>query len=142
VGRSRFEGLLLLAAWAAGALAVAEWTWQVEPSTGPLATAWLVTLLAGAFAAIRWFRTPAGVLAWDGQQWSWTVSERLLQTHPQVLADLQHALLLRLGGHRGAAWLWLDRKSAPAHWHDLRRAVYSRARPEGLPGAQPPGSTR
>ncbi|AMO22107.1 hypothetical protein GCM10027034_24050 [Ramlibacter solisilvae] len=142
VGRSRLQGALLAAAWTAGALAVAGWAWQVQPAPGRAVPALLAVLLAGAFAARRWIRGPRGVLAWDGQFWCWTVGDTALQAHPEVVLDLQQAILLRLGAGRGAQWLWLERRAAPARWDDLRRAVYARARTEGLPGAQPPAATR
>jgi len=142
VGRSRFAGWLLLTAWTAGVVALTGWTAQVRPSAAPLALAWSVVLLAGAVAARAWVSTTAGVLTWEGQTWRWTVGERVLQAHPEVVLDLQRVLLLRLGTPGGAAWLWLEKRKAPTRWDDLRRAVYSRAKPEGLPGAQSPGATR
>lgn len=142
VGRSRFAGLVLASAWAAGALAVVAWHSQVQAGVFRSVLAWSLVLLAGACAARVWLRTPAGLLAWDGQAWNWTVGDWVLQAHPEVALDLQQVLLLRLGSAPSFPWLWLEKRTAPARWDDLRRAVYSRARPEGAPGAQPPGTTR
>jgi toxin CptA len=142
VGRSRLAGALLATAWAAGALAVAAWTLQVQTSDTRTLLAWSSVLLSGFLAVRMWARTPAGLLAWDGQTWSWSIGERVLQAHPEVILDLQCALLLRLGEGRSASWLWLEKRWSPARWDDLRRAVYSRARTEGPPGAQPPEATR
>jgi len=142
VGRSRFAGGLLLLIWSAGASAVAAWNWQVDAAGLRIALAWSVVLLTGAYSARAWVRSPTGTLAWDGRVWNWTAGGQVLQAHPEVALDLQHVLLLRFGAAHRAPWLWLEKRAAPACWDDLRRAVYSRARSEGLPGAQPPAATR
>jgi toxin CptA len=135
VGRSRLAGALLLSTWAAGVVAVAIWMAQTGASAIPAGLAWSTVLLSGLLAARTWARTPDGLLAWDGQTWTWSVGERVLEAHPEAVLDLQHALLLRLGEGRRASWLWLEKRALPARWDDLRRAVYSRARTEGSTGA-------
>ncbi|HEY0202238.1 MAG TPA: hypothetical protein VGC24_11145, partial [Burkholderiaceae bacterium] len=46
--------------------------------------------------------------------------------------DLQSRLLLALyarpGGRGHCIWLWLEHRTNPLRWQDLRRALYSRAR--------------
>lgn len=86
----------------------------------------------------------AGELIWDGANWAvylrafgdivWIGDGRL-----HVLLDLQVVLLLRwrAAGTLGGRWIWLERRSAPSHWHLLRCAVYSRAAVE--PSKEPIG---
>jgi hypothetical protein len=75
----------------------------------------------------------AGHIAWDTHAWSITNTSRAnvpLNGVPKVCADGQHWLLLRvtpLG--LPARWLWLERKASPAQWMALRRALYSRPKP-------------
>ena len=89
-------------------------------------------ILAGMLAAWGWWRTPVGTLGWDGQQWLWTSRHGTpLRYEPGVVAvalDLQHHMLLVLRTTRGPSlWLTAEQVAWPARWHDLRRAVYSRA---------------
>src|SRR5690606_17362221 len=83
-----------------------------------------------------WWRQVSGWLRWDGQSWtlepdSSHAAVLALTSAPEVLVDLQSCLWVsaRLSSGRAHVWLWLDRSSQPERWMDLRRAVYSRARP-------------
>lgn len=133
VGRSRFAGLLSLAAWVLGALAIAWWQVQAQAPSWRQWMAWSVLAGAGAFAAWAWARSPRGVLAWDGATWSWTEGQDVQAGTLEVGLDLQRWLLLRFCGSDSSHWCWLARTSLPERWDDVRRAVYSRARPEALP---------
>jgi hypothetical protein len=95
--------------------------WQL----GVIAFAWL----CAAVCVWQFLKhLPAGELDFDGAHWYFaekvgTVSVRF---------DGQRCLLLRFEDDvRQASWLWLeawgDSPHDPKHWHDLRRAVYSRA---------------
>jgi toxin CptA len=141
VGRSRWAAALLSLAWLAGAAATLQWTLHHEVSGARLATAWLVLIAAGAVAAWSWQVQPRGSLSWDGARWTWDApAVRGASGSVRVSVDLQQVLLVRWRAEGSAQWLWLERASAPERWADLRRAVYSRARPETLPLAQPPAA--
>jgi toxin CptA len=139
VGRSRLAGSILLVAWTLGACAIALWWLRVQPSMWRVLPAVALVLAAGAAAGWTWVGAPRGSLVWDGESWSWS-GERDASGMVQVVLDLQRLLLVRWRGAAGPAWLWLDKSARPAYWDDLRRAVYSRARPQALPGALPPGA--
>ena len=137
-GRSRFAAALLAAVWLAGCAAAALWLRQAPFAWRPLAMC-AALCAAGGFAAWQWWRSPAGVLAWDGQAWRWSA-------HPgegsvTVALDLQRMMLLRWSAPGAARWLWLSRARGAQRWDDLRRAVYSRARPQAPRSAKHPAAT-
>lgn len=84
---------------------------------------------AGAAAYVGWRNAPAGQLAWDGEVWRWEspgYQTGVAEYELSVLADFQHALLLRLENQAHARLsLWMERGAFPQRWLDLRRAVYS-----------------
>ena len=86
-------------------------------------------MLAGLAARNSWRHLPSGQVAWDGEVWRWESPSYQTGSAEQtlgVIADLQHHLLVRLENHAGASlWLWLEKKTMPERWMDLRRAVYS-----------------
>ena len=130
LGRSRFQGFLLLGLWLAGAAVVTLW-WSAAPGFG-----WrhglALTVVVGSAVLVGWgWQNPAiGQLHWDGQDWYWKTSGEQDDRPAQglVLAlDFQRILLLRLRTHgKATVWLWADRFARPERWLDLRRAVYSR----------------
>lgn len=142
VGHSRLAGVLLAAAWLAGAAACVAWAWQVA------APPWQRVLAAGlvamsAIAASRgWLRSPRGTLAWTGAGWRWqgaTDAGQAVDGQVTCALDLQRQLLLAwTAPGRPRMWFWLERERAPGDWDALRRAVYSRARPEAPGAIQPP----
>jgi len=140
VGRSAFQGLLLLATWAAGALACATLALQVGGWRGWLALA--LSGAAGLTAAAWWRGQRPGVLHWDGAAWEWVAQVGAPPERGKLLAalDLQRALLLRWRGDQRSAWLWAERASAPHRWAALRRAVYSPAGSDAPAGAEPPAA--
>ncbi|HSH91764.1 MAG TPA: hypothetical protein VK996_17400 [Ramlibacter sp.] len=140
VGRSRFAGLLLLVAWLLGAAtALASWL-QGQPFVWRIALVASLLAAAGAFAAAGWWRSSRGTLAWDGDTWNWSGLPGSPGGEIDVALDLQRWLLLRFSGTGAKHWFWLERARDEQRWDDLRRAVYSRARPQALPGAQPPAA--
>ena len=141
VGRSRFAGAALLLAWAAGAAGVATWRWQTDAAPAALVLAVAAVLLTGAFALRSWRRSPHGVLAWDGNAWTWASSAGTEAGEPETVLDLQRWVLVRWSPGVGTRWLWLERDGQPAAWDALRRALYSRARPAGQRTA-PGGAAR
>ena len=130
VGRSRFQGRLIGVLVGFGALT--ELTWSVQANSLDwrqwLGAGMCVTILA--WSGRTWWRTPSGSLSWEGVAWYWAAGARSLVVMPQVVLDLQVALLLRLPrtADTGVTWLWLDRSSNPSRWMALRRAIYSHAR--------------
>ena len=132
VGRSRFAAGLLLGGWLLGVAAVGLWSSQVRAPGWQLGASLVVVLLTGLCAAWNWLRAFQGVLSWDGQGWSWSACAQAEEGMPEVGLDLQRWLLLRWSGAAASRWLWLERARHPERWEDLRRAVYSRAKPQAL----------
>ena len=116
--------------WTAGACCAGVVCYQFESMGWRSAVLLASVVVAGAAAGLAWRRACAGELHFDGQNWRLggagagpVDAARLLPA-----LDLQSLLLVRLAapGQR-PRWCWLERRSAPHHWLDLRRAVYSRA---------------
>ena len=147
VGRSAFWGLVLGTIWCSGALLVGAWCYVCDSVS---ARHWLtlaMLVLCGVLALAGWWKSPAGILSWDGQQWCWSAGQGAQEAARSgtlvVALDLQRRMLLRLQPERGAPlWLCAEQALAPARWQALRRAVYSRASTVGLtrPGPAPDSS--
>jgi toxin CptA len=115
-------GMVLL-----GAAAVAWFGHRIYATSSQLN--WQFALLAGVWlisAVAVWFfirQLPQGELDFDGGNWYFadqvgTVSVRF---------DGQSGMLLRFESEFNRVhWLWLEERFSSNHWHDLRRAVYSR----------------
>lgn len=141
VGRSSLAGAIVALLWLAGAAATALWSAQPQVAGWRLGAGW-IAVAAGGFASLRmWWQAPEGELAWDGAAWTWTVPGGAC-TAGQLRAglDLQHAILARWHDDTGRRWFWLERRRCRERWDDLRRAVYSRARPEALTADEPPAA--
>ena len=137
VGRSAFALGLAAALAALGALVAAAWLLESAQAGWRHALAAAAVAAGGAGALVAWWRSPAGLLHWDGAAWNWEEGRELRPGHPEIALDLQNRLLLRWQAEAGRArWLWVERARAPAHWEALRRAVYSRASAP-LPGFAP-----
>jgi len=86
----------------------------------------LVTAVCGLFALRRRPLTRSGHLTWDTSEWWWDYQGRHLSGGIAVRLDIQSAMLVRFVSGDGVKhWFWLDRKSLPARWLALRRAVYA-----------------
>jgi toxin CptA len=100
LGRSRFLGVLLLGLWLCGLLLVLALVFSKGPAADwRIALALACVLGAGAAAYAGWRNAPAGQLAWDGEVWRWEspgYQAGVAEYGLSVLADFQHALLLRL----------------------------------------------
>jgi len=141
VGRSHWAGALLLGLWLAGLVAALLWSTETSPVGWQFALVWITVAAAGATALRSWSRAPAGMLAWDGAAWSWRGTGAPDSTGQlRVSLDLQHAILVRWHDGDGRRWIWIERRHGGERWDDVRRAVYSRARPEALPAADPPAA--
>jgi len=97
----------------------------------------MLTLFAVGTACLPLaFRSPPICwLDWDGQVWRCLdhAQNETAQnvSNVVVILDVQEALLLRLIGSSLDVsglqqWVWLYKGFAPAQWHDIRCAVYSR----------------
>ena len=139
VGRPFFVGLLVAGLWLAGVAVSLLWTFEVDLPGWRHGAAALAVAASGAYAVLSWRSLPTGVVNWDGT--GWTAPPNLQAGRLQVAIDLQQRLLVRWHGPGRVRWLWLERKRCPERWFDLRRAVYSRARPAALPVARPPAAT-
>lgn len=140
VRRSRTLALLLCAVASSGAGSIS--VWAASGLGAGSGTSWrlvgavAVGVLAVAGAIHFWWNQWEGILHWDGQAW-WLedrgpgVASMSLLQGPQALLDVQSHLWVHVVVQegRGRIWLWLERSAQPEHWQDLRRAVYSRARP-------------
>jgi hypothetical protein len=133
VGRCAFERQLY-AFFACVASAV--WlAWALLQS--PTVALWLgaCCLVTASVAGWPALRSMDATLVWDGQGWCLhstphQETDQLGKVH--VCWDVQKALLLKwqpssdtLGA--STRWLWLGQERSPAHWQDVRRAVYARA---------------
>jgi toxin CptA len=91
--------------------------WQISL----ICVAWLVS----AFFAWQFIRRlTKGELDFDGVHWY--LGERIGTL--SVRFDGQRCMLVRFEDDlKNVDWLWLESQFEANHWHDLRRAVYSRA---------------
>ena len=140
VGRSPFAGRLAAVLVAFGCAACLAWSLQSSWSWRQ-AAGWAAVLAGGALAWQGWRQTPAGVLRWDGLQWSLEEGGRVDVGQHSLALDLQRRLLLRWRPQEGPVrWLWLERASDLSHWEALRRAVYSRASTKVPAADKPPAA--
>lgn len=140
VGRSTFAVRAALALAAAGLAVIALWSVQAPFGWRQLA-ALAAVLACAVLAGDAWRRSPAGVLRWDGREWTWEEGGRVAGGQPAIALDLQSRLLLRWRPEQGGArWLWAEREAAPSHWDALRRAVYSRASTQVPAAGKPPAA--
>lgn len=126
--------LVLLLFLSGSALAV----WSIQGAGivfWPMFVGWGLWGLAAAGALQYWLGQFRGVLRWDGLHWQLDGLQPqgvpwVLSFSPEVLLDAQTHLWVCVSpaGH-SRIWLWLERSSQPERWMDLRRAVYSRAKP-------------
>lgn len=87
-----------------------------------------MTWLGSAFFAWQFLRQLAknakNEIDFDGVHWY--VGEKIGTL--SVRFDGQNCMLLRFEDDlKNVDWFWLEVRSDPSHWHDLRRAVYSPA---------------
>lgn len=136
VGRSLVAGGIAAAVWSLGVLVAVQWILQSQVSGWRLGVAGIVLAFGATAAGWNWWIAPRGTLSWDGQSWVWTDAGGTDVGAVEVRLDLQRCLLLRFRSHPASRWLWLERSHCAERWDDLRRAVYSRARPQTPPDAE------
>ncbi|MDQ6882547.1 MAG: hypothetical protein M3150_10675 [Pseudomonadota bacterium] len=139
VGRPLVAGLLAGGLWLAGAVVTLVWTFEADAPGWRQGAAMLAVGACGAYALLSWIHLATGELHWDGV--GWTAPGALPPGLLEVALDLQRLVLVRWIGPGRSRWLWLEQKRCPQRWRDLRRAVYSRARPTALPAGRPPAAT-
>lgn len=133
VARSRRLGWFIAGALLAGLGGFAAW---IAQSAGDgLLRGTVFFVLWGAVAGLAWrfwFRLPVGALHWDGLHWSLNQNAEMPVAGELVVhADFQSFLLVQLHGVDGRTqWLCLERTQPREAWAALRRAVYSRPKPE------------
>ncbi|MBG9387887.1 hypothetical protein [Caenimonas aquaedulcis] len=141
VGRSLFAAALMSCVWLAAAGVGMLWIWQM-PIPGWRAGAMAAALVgSGGFAAWSWLQAPAGELSWDGRDWAWQAGANAVTGRVAAILDLQGVMLLHWRAPTGPEWLWVESRRRESAWRDLRRAVYSRARPEASPHPRPAAPT-
>jgi toxin CptA len=139
VGRCNLAAALLAVAWVAGAAVCGAWAWQVDAPAWQRAGAAGLLAMAGGLGLNAALGAPQGTLSWTGASWQWQPTGREPQAGTLTRAlDLQRWLLVQWTAEGRTAWFWLERDRARQDWNALRRAVYSRARPEAPGAAQPP----
>ena len=143
VGRSRFQGWLIGLLVGLGALSVFAWSVQADSLGWRQWLAASLCVTTSIWNIWSWWRCPVGSISWDGVAWCWTVGERSVVVLPEMVLDLQFAILLRLPTteETGVTWLWLDRATNSLRWMAVRRAIYSRARPNVDPLADAANSS-
>ena len=132
VGRSRGYGCFLLGIWLAALAAVcyAAWTQPLAPS---LPWQCLGLLASGTWAWLAWWRSPTGLLQWDGEHWFWTESGATQMCGVHLQWDFQRLAWVRLQPQtQRTVWLCIaparGASGAHASWQALRRAlVHARA---------------
>lgn len=115
-------------------LVLALW-WQQSTSDQalwPQALAWVTLLLTAGLAQRSLHRQARGELHWEQQQWHWCDASGQHRSGTLTLElDAQRVLLLRFvataPAPRATCWFWLEQRSRPSAWHDLRRAVLAHA---------------
>ncbi len=137
VGRSRFATVAMLVMWLLGATTVFAWWLQAQAPGWRTLAALLVVTGSGVLVAMTWRSSPVGSIAWDGERWNFSPLELPAGGAVAVALDLQQWLLLRWEAEAGVRWLWVERRARPERWDDMRRAVYSRARPQAPTAAAP-----
>ncbi len=142
VGDSRSARLLNTFVWLTGAccgLAACTWRDNTDWRAGLVVLSVLVASV-GLWQGLRQSARSAQ-LSFDGRHWSMAGRIAVRGARIRVVLDFQSLMLVRLTRTRQSpCWVWLDERSKPDRWKDLRRAVYSRA-PSDISVADPRRST-
>lgn len=129
LGRSRWQLWLLSSLWLSALVLVLAWPLTSQQVTWRQFAGLAATIGAGLVALRGWNNSPVGRLAWDGQVWRWEgrgYQVGMADYDLLVAIDFQSLMLLRIENQAHAKlWLWAERRTLPARWLDLRRAVYS-----------------
>jgi toxin CptA len=133
-GRSGYLGWAVCCALLLSAVSAGLYFFYANTPTKPLV--WQLSLigiagLCSAFFAWQFIhRLAKGEIDFDGVHWY--LGERVGTL--SVRFDGQSCMLVRFEDDlKKVDWLWLDSRDDPNHWHDLRRAVYSRPASQNSP---------
>jgi len=140
---SRTVAVCLCALWLLAAMLLLAWALNLQSGWWPAAVAVAVCLVAAAGMWHGWHSLGKGFIAWDGVQWSIGEADPGQAAKPvllQVRADGGSWLWVQVRPQvsmvpagplrwRSSRWLLLLCRQSPETWGDLRRAVYSPARP-------------
>lgn len=132
LGRSHWQAWVLSGFWLAAALLIGAWILATQ-HLGWRQLAGVVAVIGSGLAAYYgWKNSPVGNLGWDGQVWRWDgpgYQAGIAEYELVAAADFKNVMLLRIENQAHAKlWLWAERRAFPAHWLDLRRAVFSHRR--------------
>ena len=117
-------------AWGAGAFALL-------PALGALAPLWLLSLVALVAGAAGWlaWRTPTGLLRWDGQVWACVAPGGQARALGGVRLQIDFGswvlLRWRVPPRRQALWACLHARDAGPAWHGMRVALVAHAARHG-----------
>jgi hypothetical protein len=125
VGRSRFQCRLMLMLIVLGACTLLAWVGCADAFEWRHLGALILWLMVSAWAGVAWRRSPQGILAWDGQAWTWTCKAELMPVEVDVIFDVQDLLLLRLRMVHTCCWVWPELCMDRSHWIAFRRAVFA-----------------
>jgi toxin CptA len=123
IGQSRSHGVTISIVWSLGWLAFLAYGLG---HSSPALTIFFAVVLGGSglLAWRSWYRPPAGVLRWDGQNWYWSGFGVTSPCHIVAALDLQIWMLVSAHTEaKGKVWLWLDASSVGMRWIPLRRAI-------------------
>lgn len=139
LGRSRFQALLLVCLWFAGAASIVFWLYAGQHAPWHVALSVATLAGAGLAAFAGWKNTKPGQMAWDGQSWRWEgldYQSGIAGQRVSVMADFQGLLLLRIQGDtQKSRCVWCERSAFPERWLDFRRALFSPGRYAANPHA-------
>jgi hypothetical protein len=125
VKRTPFEGVVWLGMMLLVLLAGSLWALHDV-------VAWKLGLFYGvSFACLGWgvwvwAQPPQGVLAWNGQAWTWHDAAGEIPVVPHIRLDFQSVLLLQFAPGPRPAWVWLQQRMGDRSWIELRRALHGK----------------
>ena len=138
VGRSRGATRILVVLWTLGACCAGASCYLFDSAGWRQLLLVLSVVFSGVAAGFGLRRDGAATLHFDGLHWSLTGADPtrgVRAARAKVALDFQSLILVRLSEPgRAARWVWLEQRSMPERWRDVRRAVYARA-----PSAEPAG---
>ncbi|MET3497469.1 hypothetical protein [Variovorax boronicumulans] len=138
VGRSRGATRILVLLWALGACCAGASCYLFDSAGWRQLLLVLSVLFSGVAASFGLRRDGAAILHFDGLHWSLAGADRsrgVRAAQAKVALDFQSLMLVRLAeSGRAGRWVWLEQRTQPERWRDVRRAVYARP-----PAAEPAG---
>ena len=140
VVRSRWHFFIVCFVGSLAALVVAAYGIQ-QPESARLAALVGISSMCLFFALVGWFKSPVGVLRWDGATWVWSGFGDVPVKSLELRLDLQFAMWLELTAESGkTVWFLLEARHDRLQWLRLRRAVVAQgqAQSHGLAALKSP----